>query len=78
MWKKFVDLLSPFTVIARELTKIASLYEADLAARTPSIVLVTEKPGKSDTEVTYMGEEPKKSLKERMAELLPGGEGEEE
>ena len=48
-------LLRPFRTIARELTRLRELYELELACRTPPIMLVTEEPGRSDTEVSYSG-----------------------
>lgn len=58
MLHRLASLLMPFSVIAQELTLLRRLYEADLAARTPPVFLMTETPG-DDTEVSYAGEKPK-------------------
>jgi hypothetical protein len=46
---------APLGTIARELTILRELYEAELSAREHPIYRVTEKPRKDDTEVTYAG-----------------------
>lgn len=59
--------LNALTVIARELTTLRRLYEADLMQRDPPIWLVSEKPRKGDTEVSYMdAEEPRKRKWKRL------------
>ncbi len=55
MIRTLLALFRPLVAIAKELTIIRELYELDLASRDPSIMRVTEKPRKTDTEVTYMG-----------------------
>lgn len=50
-----MDYLLPLNKIAQSLDKIALLYEADLASREHPVILTTEKPKKTDTEVSYMG-----------------------
>ena len=51
----------PFKSIAKSLEKIASLYEAELGARNPPIMLVTENPDpKNDTEILYSDVEDKR------------------
>ncbi len=71
MIRRLLELFAPFTVIAKELTAIRELMEADLASREKPVYRVTEAPSKYDTEVTYAGEEPKKNA---MARLLFGEE----
>jgi hypothetical protein len=78
MWIKFMRVAAPFTHIARELSIIRELYEADLASRHPPVVRITETPKKSDTEVTYMEDHPKKTVKDRLAQLLGGDEDDED
>ena len=69
MWRRFTELFTPFAVIARELTQLRMLYEAELAARKPPIYLLTEKPRENDTEVFYGEEDEHKSkLRELMDE----------
>ena len=65
MWKRLIDLIAPFSTISSELRIIRELYELDLASRTPPIIRVTETPGKFDTEVSYVDDEPKKKRKEQ-------------
>lgn len=75
--KKLLEMLAPFAVIARELTAIRELYEAELATRDKPIYRVTEAPSKYDTEVTYGEEKPKKgSILSRL--MLLGGEDDDE
>lgn len=50
-----LDYLLPLKQIAEELRTLRLLYEADLASREKPVVLATERPRKSDTEVSYMG-----------------------
>jgi hypothetical protein len=76
MWLKLMRVLAPFSQIARELTIIRELYEAELASYNPPIIRITEKPKKSDTTVTYMGDEPKKTMVDKLKHLL--GEVEDE
>lgn len=75
MLKALQSLLFPFTVIAQELTTLRELYELELSSRTPAILRVTEKPKASDTEVSYMGDEDKKS---RSAELVEAWQREQD
>lgn len=78
MWLKILRLVAPFSAIARELSImngelkiLRELRELELSSRTPPIIRITENPGRSDTEVTYMGDEPpKKNIKERLATLF--------
>lgn len=65
MLRLLLAFVRPLHVIASELKILRQLYEADLDSRDPPIYRVTEKPHKSDTEVSYMGvdEEPKKKFK---------------
>lgn len=71
MFLKLMRLVAPFAAIARELSTIRELYELDLGSRKPPVYRFTEKPKRSDTEVTYAGEEPKrKSALERAKELF--------
>jgi hypothetical protein len=53
MARGFANLFTPFSVIARELTVIRELYEADLASRPLPVIRITESPGKHDTEVSW-------------------------
>lgn len=46
----------PVNKIATELRVLRELYELDLNSRVPPIYRFTEKPEKSDTTVTYMGQ----------------------
>jgi hypothetical protein len=48
-------LVRPFGTIARELTIIRQLYEADLGSRERPVNRLTEQPSKYDTEVSYSG-----------------------
>ena len=59
MFRRLLGLLSPFHDIAHELKILRELYEAELAERDPPIIRRTEKPRKSDTVVSYAGEEDK-------------------
>jgi hypothetical protein len=66
---KLLDYLAPFQVIARELTALRELYEAELAEK--HIYRVTEAPGKSDTEILWGDEDVKpKSVLKRILEGL--------
>jgi hypothetical protein len=67
MWRRFTELFTPFAVIARELTHLRQLYEAELLSRKPPVYLLTEKPKDSDTEVYYGEEDEHKS---RLREML--------
>jgi hypothetical protein len=51
MLKTLLRIVRPFSVIARELTILRELYEAELAARPNPVYRVTEKPRESNTEV---------------------------
>ena len=55
MIRLLLSIFRPLGVIAKELTILRQLYEADLAAREQPIYRVTEKPTKDDTVVTYAG-----------------------
>lgn len=57
MLQQLLEFLAPFTSIARDLKRIADLYELELGAREHPVYLVTETPRKNDTEVTYSGDE---------------------
>lgn len=61
-----MTLVAPFAVIARELTSLRELYEADLAARDKPVYRVTQDPSSSDTEVTYSGEEKPRTPLQRL------------
>ena len=68
--KKLIEVLAPFAVIARELTAIRELYEAELAAREKPIYRITETPGKSDTEVIW--DEGDIMPKSKLRKLMEG------
>ena len=60
MFKLLISLLRPLPEIAKQLRRIADLYELELAERVihaeslpAPIRLFTEKPSDADTEVTY-------------------------
>ncbi len=57
MLKTLREWFAPLQSIAAELRKLRELYEAELGQREHPVFLVTERPRKSDTEVTYTGEE---------------------
>lgn len=76
MLKRLANLITPFSIIAKELTIIRELYEADLDNR--KIYRVTEKPGKSDTEITFVGEDEEKPKGSALQRLAMGLLGEEE
>lgn len=67
MFRRLLGLLSPFHDIARELKILRELYEAELAERDPPIIRRTEKPRKSDTVVSYAGEEDRTKTALRKA-----------
>ena len=69
MWRRLTELLLPFSVIAKELTAIRELYEADLASREKPVYRITESPGKSDTTVTYEDGTEESPRKSKLAEL---------
>lgn len=50
-----VDWIVPLREIAKELRILRELYELDLSQRERPVIRSTEKPSKSDTEVSYMG-----------------------
>ena len=75
MFKRLANFFHPFSVIAKELTIIRQLYEQELAERSlvlgpkdevrpAPIIRITEKPKKTDTEISYMGDDsrPKSAL----------------
>lgn len=70
MFTKLMRLFFPFKEIAQQLRRIADLYETELAERKPPIILRTERPKKSDTTVSYMGDEekPRSALKQMLDE----------
>jgi len=65
MFRRLLDAVVPFSQIAAELRILRELYEMDLASRHPPLVRVTEPAGRSDTEVTYMGE-PSRSAVQKL------------
>jgi hypothetical protein len=67
VFRRLLGLLSPFHDIARELKILRELYEAELAERDPPIIRRTEKPRKSDTVVSYVGEEDRTKTALRKA-----------
>jgi len=75
MFRRLKDLIIPFSGIAQELRILRELYEMDLASRSPPLVRVTEEPRRADTEITYMGDEPKP--KSALRRLLEEWEAEE-
>jgi len=66
IYQRLKELLAPFSVIAEELRIIRELYELELSERkdhlgNPApIIRLTEMPSKTDTEISYMGDTPKK------------------
>jgi hypothetical protein len=61
MFRFVVAFLRPLSTIARELRTLRELYELELSERDPPIIRHTERPRKTDTEVSYMGvDEPTK------------------
>jgi hypothetical protein len=68
MFKKLLELVAPFSLIAKELAAIRELYEAECAKR--GIYLITESPKKGDTEVFYGDEIKEKSSLRKMMEGL--------
>jgi hypothetical protein len=56
--EKITEIVMPFKAIASELRIMRELYELSLAER--GIHRVTEKPSIADTEVSYMGDPPRK------------------
>lgn len=75
--RALLSIFAPFALIASELAKlrkeataIRELYEAELAAREKPVYRITEEPGRSDTEVSFAGEEPKE--KSALRRLLDG------
>ena len=78
MLRTLLDLFAPWASIARELTALRELYEADLASRKPPVYRLTEKPSKSDTEV-FWEEAPRKptSAIDRLKDVLSSTEEEE-
>lgn len=68
MFDSLRQLLFPFSVIAKELTTLRELYELELSHHTPPIIRVTEKPSVSDTEVSYAGEDKKRSPSQELVE----------
>ena len=75
MFRRLKDLIIPFSGIAQELRILRELYEMDLASRNPPLVRVTEEPRRADTEISYMGDEPKP--KSALRRLLEEWESEE-
>jgi hypothetical protein len=75
MFRRLKDLIIPFSGIAQELRILRELYEMDLASRNPPLVRITEEPRRADTEITYMGDEPKP--KSALRRLLEEWESEE-
>lgn len=78
MFKRLRDLLIPFASIAWELRLMNELKELELNERLhpvtgdPSpIIRRTEKPRKSDTEISYMGvpEKPKSAFQKLREDL---------
>jgi len=66
-------LVHPFSTIAREMSILRELYETELAARNPPIIRITENPKKSDTEVSYMGDDDKpKSALQKLKDAWDG------
>lgn len=61
MWSKLLQLIAPFSSIARELAIIRELYEIELASRSPAIRRITESPSDADTEITYSDDIPLKT-----------------
>ena len=77
MFSKLAEFINPLHTIAKELTAIRELYEAELATRDKPIYRITEDPQEGDTVVMYTGDEPKaKSALRRLLEGL-GDEAEE-
>lgn len=60
--RKIAAIFHPFAVIASELQIIRELYELELASRPVPIRRVTETPSKDDTEVSYVGDDPKRKI----------------
>lgn len=77
MVKQLLGLLVPFSVIARELTALRELYEAELASRPTPIYRVTEAPSRGDTEVTFTSDQDKVKPS-AIKRLLFGDEGEDD
>lgn len=70
-WQGIKDTVAPFTSIASELRLLRELYELDLSSRSPAVIRITEAPKRTDTEVTYMDDPPKKkSAKDKFMESL--------
>lgn len=75
MIRLLLSIFRPLGVIAKELTIIRQLYEADLAAREQPIYRITEKATKDDTMVTYAGVSDERPKHKRW---FDSGEGEED
>ena len=61
MWKKLMDLVAPFASMAQELRIIRELYELELSQRPFPIIRITERAKRTDTEVSYADEVPRKT-----------------
>lgn len=71
MIKRLLQIFTPFAVIAKELTILRELYEADLASRETPVIRITQSPKKSDTEVFYGDDsENKGNMVERIKQAL--------
>jgi hypothetical protein len=57
MFEAVLETLLPLKAIAKELRTLRVLYELELSSRDKPLIRVTEKPKRSDTEISYAGEE---------------------
>jgi hypothetical protein len=67
-FSQLANVVAPFHIIAKELTALRELYEAELASREKPVYRITESPGRNDTEVTYGDEDKEKSPLRRLME----------
>ena len=84
MWKKFLSIFAPFSLmangldtIATELIHLRKLYELELQERDPPIMLRPDTPQPDDTEVLYDEDKPKKP-RSALAKLLAKDEDDED
>lgn len=56
MIRTLLSLLRPLHSIAKDLNRMADLYELDLRSRTPPITRITEELKEGQLEVMYMGD----------------------
>lgn len=69
IYAALVQLFLPFHSMSKSLAILCELYELDLANREKPIYRVTESPSKDDTEVTYFGEQVKRSKADELADI---------